>query len=414
MIKAVRPLGLFGGFGIEIEYAIVNSRTLDIEPFADTVLSAMAGPGAEDAYFGACGWSNELVLHVLELKTLAPPGSFAGLLTGLRGEIARAHNILGADRRLMPGAMHPWMDPLRESRLWPGETGEIYRAFNRIFDCRGHGWSNLQSLHLNLPFSDDEEFGRLHAAIRVLLPIIPALAASSPIVDGRVTGALDNRMQFYRTNAQRVPQVAGMIIPERASSAAEYRARILEPLFAAIAPHDPEGILREEWLNARGAIARFQRNAIEIRVIDSQECPSADLAVAWLIIRTLECLCSGADISRAELESWEPEPLRDLFLRGIVEADQCQIGDPRYLALFGHGGPSCTAGELWAHIFSRVSRADWQPEFEAPLVTILSRGPLARRILDDLGANSERERLRGLWSRLCDCLLLDRPFIPCN
>ena len=36
---------------------------------------------------------------------------------------------------------------------------------------------------LNLPFSSDEEFGRLHAAIRLLLPLLPALAASSPLVE---------------------------------------------------------------------------------------------------------------------------------------------------------------------------------------------------------------------------------------
>ena len=36
-------------------------------------------------------------------------------------------------------------------------------------------------------------------------------------------------------------------------------------------------------MNSRGAIARFDRNAIEIRVIDVQECPKADLAIAIFI-----------------------------------------------------------------------------------------------------------------------------------
>ncbi len=93
---------------------------------------------------------------------------------------------LGA--RLMPSAMHPWMDPHREMVLWPHENSSIYEAFNRIFDCRGHGWANLQAVHLNLPFRGDAEFARLHAAIRVLLPLLPALAASSPFIDGRLPG----------------------------------------------------------------------------------------------------------------------------------------------------------------------------------------------------------------------------------
>jgi hypothetical protein len=32
-------------------------------------------------------------------------------------------------------------------------------------------------------------------------------------------------------------------------------------------------VLRHEWVNARGAIARFDRSAIEIRVLDVAECP---------------------------------------------------------------------------------------------------------------------------------------------
>ena len=54
--------------------------------------------------------------------------------------------------------MHPWMDP-RAASLWPHEYGEVYAAYDRIFDCRRHGWANLQSVHLNLPFADEREFG---------------------------------------------------------------------------------------------------------------------------------------------------------------------------------------------------------------------------------------------------------------
>jgi len=39
-------------------------------------------------------------------------------------------------------------------------------------------------------------------------------------------------------------------------------------------------VLQNEWLNSRGAIARFERDTIEIRVLDSQETPAAELAIA--------------------------------------------------------------------------------------------------------------------------------------
>ena len=81
---------------------------------------------------------------------------------------------------LLPTAMHPWMDPHTETLLWPHGNRDIYHTYNRIFNCQGHGWSNLQSVHVNLAFKGDEEFGRLHGAIRLLLPLLPALAITSP------------------------------------------------------------------------------------------------------------------------------------------------------------------------------------------------------------------------------------------
>jgi len=94
-------------------------------------------------------------------------------------------------------------------------------------------------MHINLPFRGDEEFGRLHTAIRALLPIMPALAASTPILDGRFTGFLDARMDQYSKNALRVPSVMGAVVPEPVTTEQEYRERILAPMYRDIAPLDP-------------------------------------------------------------------------------------------------------------------------------------------------------------------------------
>ena len=124
----------------------------------------------------------------------------------------------------MPTAMHPWMDP-NDVELWPHGTRVIYDTFDRIFSCKGHGWANLQSLQINLPFAGDEEFARLHAAIRFLLPILPGLAASSPIIDGERNGILDNRLVVYRSNCARIPSVTGEVVPEPIGSIGEYHER---------------------------------------------------------------------------------------------------------------------------------------------------------------------------------------------
>jgi hypothetical protein len=88
--------------------------------------------------------------------------------------------------------------------------------------------------------------------VRLVLPILPALAASSPVMDGRVTGVLDNRLEVYRTNATRIPRMTGAVIPELLWDGASYRRAILEPLQTEVAALDGEGLLEGEWLNARG------------------------------------------------------------------------------------------------------------------------------------------------------------------
>jgi carboxylate-amine ligase len=396
------PLSLFAGFGVELEYMIVDSRSLSVRPIADELLGAVAGDLSGEVDRGEIGWSNELVAHVVELKVSEAASSLEALPTLFQKNI-REINALLAPRgaRLMPSGMHPWMDPETETRLWPHEFGEVYRAFDRIFGCQGHGWANLQSTHLNLPFANDEEFAKLHAAIRLALPILPALSASSPLVEGQITGLLDNRLEVYRTNSRKIASVAGRIIPEAAFSRAEYETQILEPLYAEIAPHDPGRVLQHEWLNARGAIARFSRNTIEIRVLDVQECPLADLAICAAVVALLRALVGERFASLAQQQAVNVEPLASVFLTTIRQADGAVIYDDDYLKLFGYPGESCTVGELWQHLLAAIPdlTSDSSP-WREPLETIVNEGPLARRILEALPEND----LETVYEDLCRCL----------
>ena len=314
-------------------------------PSPTAFCKAIAGEIVSDVEMGEITWSNELTAHVIELKTTGPARSLAPLPALFQESVRRINSILESEGcRLLPSAMHPWMDPNREMVIWPHDYSIVYEAFNRIFDCRGHGWANLQAVHLNLPFADDAEFARLHAAIRVLLPILPALAASSPIFEGRLSGVLDTRLDVYRNNCRKIPLAAGRVIPEPVFSAADYHGRILEPLWAQIAPHDPEEILQEEWLNSRGAIARFERNTIEIRVLDVQECPQADVAVCALVADVLERLANGHWGDPKLLEAWDTDPLAEMLLSTIRDAEQAVIRDPDYLRLFGIDRPRSAHG----------------------------------------------------------------------
>lgn len=405
---------LFQRFGVELEYMIVDARSLAVLPIADRVLHAVAGQYLSEVDLGRVSWSNELALHVIELKTTDPEASLEGLAEQFQVHVGRVNQLLEPlGGRLMPTAMHPWMDPHREMQLWPHEYSPVYEAFNRIFDCRGHGWANLQSIHLNLPFADDDEFGRLHAAIRVLLPLLPALAASSPAVDGRLTGLLDNRLDVYRQNARRIPRVSGKVIPEPVFSRHAYEQEILQPLYREIAPLDPDGTLQHEWLNARGAIARFDRNTIEIRVLDIQECPQADLAILRLIVDALRALCEERWVPLAELQAFSTDSLHALLLAVIRDAERTPVSDPDYAAALGCStadGEPCTAGDLWRHLHHQLHPPGSLPaETEAVIQTLLERGSLATRISRALEPNPDGA-LTHRYGQLCDCLAAGRMF----
>lgn len=408
-------LAAFKGYGIELEYMIVGSNHLSPFPIADRLLRAATGTDACDVDRGMMGWSNELVLHVIEIKNLRPTADFDSLPGAFQNEVRDINRLLAPlGARLMPTAMHPWMNPRTDTMLWPHDNTGLYRAYGAIFDCRTHGWANLQSMHVNLPFSGDEQFARLHAAIRLVLPILPALAASSSIADGSSTGFADFRMEAYRTNAQSIASIAGLIIPETISTRAEYEQKILAPMYRDIAERDPQGMLQHEWLNSRGAIARFDRNAIEIRVIDTQECPQADLAVAAAAIAMTRMFYDAPPASLAAQQAIPTEALASIFLHCIQDAEQARIDDPAYLELLGYPGPRCTARNLWRHVMQTIQRSGNRlPDvYHSPLQTILEHGPLARRILRAMDGNNAREHLEAVYRKLCDCLQQGRMFLP--
>ena len=346
---------MFEAFGVELEYMIVDRETLDIKPITDELLKSVAGSYVSEIERGEIAWSNELVLHVVELKTNGPARSLDPLPGTFQKHVDEINKRLEAfDARLMPTAMHPWMNPWKEMHLWPHEYNPIYEAYDRIFNCKGHGWANLQSTHINLPFNGDYEFGRLHAAVRLVLPLLPALAASSPIADGGRTGLADFRLQVYRNNAVKIPSITGWMIPERVYTHNDYDKEIFQRMYRDIAPFDPEKTLQDEWLNSRGAIARFDRDAIEIRLLDIQECPSADLAVVNLVVDTVRALTQETWSRFDDQKKKDEKDLNLILIRTMEKAELSEIMDNSYLKLFNIENTKITAGELWHEIAKRL------------------------------------------------------------
>ena len=400
-------LPAFSGYGIELEYMIVDRGTLSVLPIAEKVLQRISETCASGLRRGKLAWSHELVLHLIELKNVEPDNDIDALAAGFQSEIQRINDLLqpmGA--RLMPTAMHPWMNPRIETRIWQHENAEIYAAYDRIFDCNRHGWANLQSMQLNVPFANDHEFARLHAAVRLLLPILPTLAASSPIVESGDADWMDFRMESYLTHQARVPLTMGKVIPDTISSRAAYERDILAPMYREVGALDTQGILQHEWLNVRGAVPRFDRNAIEIRVIDMQECPQADLAIAAATTDILRTLYDEVNAPLPEQQAIETDALVEIMQGCIRSAEEAVITNADYLRLLGFPGRRCNAGELWRHLVGSIPRnqSEQHEHARSPLQVMLDHGPLARRISRAMGPECSKKRLVDVYKKLCDCL----------
>lgn len=388
-------------FGVEMEFMIVDRETLQVLPRADIPLGKdKDGNQLSDVEYDDIGLSNELVSHVLEFKCAHPKSTFDGLGKRFFHEIRRANKKLEKiNAMLLPTAAHPFMDP-SEMQLWPYDCNDIYQTYDRIFNCKGHGWANLQSTHLNLSFDGDDEFGELHAAIRLLLPLIPAIAASSPYLDGKYTGFKDARIEVYRHNQDKVPEIAGLVIPEKAYTYDEYNRQIFDKVKKAIAPYDPEHLLNHFFLNSRGAIARFDRGAIEIRLVDIQECPNADIAIVELEIATLKA------IAGKNLRDFDTERLSALLTATSRDAEDTVIDWPEYLSVFGMSG-KCTAGELWKHIFAMVKN-ELTEVSASTMKKMLDRGTLSSALYRALGDAPSREAFVSEYKKLADSLAHNR------
>lgn len=400
---------LFEVYGVELEYMIADRDTLKVRPIADELIREMTGDYLTDVERGRIAWSNELVAHVIELKTNGPSDSLLGLDGLFYDNIKEINHLLEKhNAMLLPTGAHPMFDPLKETVIWPHEYNEVYSLYNRIFNCKGHGWSNLQSTHINLPFSGNEEFERLHAAIRCVMPLIPALAASTPIIDGKATGFLDTRLEYYRKNQHLIPVIAGKVIPEAVYSHSEYIDQIFTPIKKAIAPFDQDNILDHHFLNSRGAIARFDRGAIEIRIIDIQECPKADIALLDFYVAVIKQLVNEKWAPLKELKPVSTDVLAEFFLDVVRDGRNATVpaGFPSFV--FGLDREGLTAGDLLSHLYDACHEKLLQ-ENASWVKTMLEKGSLSERILQAM-PKTDLENITAAYRELASCLAENRMF----
>ncbi|NPV63079.1 MAG: hypothetical protein HPY61_10725 [Methanotrichaceae archaeon] len=283
--------------GTEHEYSI-NDRNFRPLPISDRIIEKLCGKVEHEVNFAGIKVSKELQKHALELIP-ARPGSLGFLEDNLFQGLTGLYQALGHQYRLLGLGMHPLLT-LDQTTYWDHDEQEYYQTYDRIFDIKQHGWLNIQALQINIPYAGREEMVSVFNRVRSLIPYLVAVTASSPVVEGRLTSYLDNRLVFYRENQRRIPEICHDILPERLESSDDY-VQINRDIYRALRACGAD-ILCREWVNSRGVIVRFTRSCVEIKAIDEQECLHSDMAVAAFLLALLRSDCKLQE-DEAELRS---------------------------------------------------------------------------------------------------------------
>lgn len=406
----------FSVAGMELEYAVVDAD-LNIASRVEDAFRVIAGRHTSDVELGRVAFSNEIADHVFEVKTPLPTRSLAAAEEALVDGVRRFANVLHRefDCRLLPTGMHPWMDP-RQGRLWTRSNRRIYEAYRTLFDVQTHGWVNVHSAHLNLPLGRGAEAVAMHNASALVIPYLPALAASSPMHDGVLQPSADSRMEWIFRHQAKIPESQGDILPEYVTSPADYRQRVLQPMYRALDAYEGTSPLKHDFFNARGAVMKMSRNALEIRVIDTQECVKLDIAVAVFTRAVLRYFTTRILSGRMEL------PPHDILLEDfratIRSGSQARVRAPH----LGDGTARGDEGRMSAkaclrQLLGLAERSVRRDEaVYLPLVArMIESGSLSERIRAKLSPfEGDQQKFvaetRRVYSELAEALIENKPW----
>jgi gamma-glutamyl:cysteine ligase YbdK (ATP-grasp superfamily) len=269
--------------GPEHEFSIVNEQLTPLS-ISDVLIKQISGQIKNSISFPDFVLSKELQKHVIELKAITPFHSPKIFEETMYNAVVTVLDIFEKKNfKLLGLGMHPTLS-LHEAKVLNHEDREVYEAFDTIFGIKQHGWINIQSYQLNVPFQDEAEAIKLYNVLAKILPYIPAISSASPIYESKIGEYVDNRLFFYRINQAKIPSITGEIIPEPIDSfETYYNLTIRKYSRDLLNAKAPDCLINKEWINSRGAIFRFDRNAVEIRIMDEQECIKSDVALSCFI-----------------------------------------------------------------------------------------------------------------------------------
>jgi len=387
--------------GPEHEFSLVN-EDLRVLPIVDRVLKDFHGRIVNFVQMPHFSFGKELQLHVIEVKPNAPFASPIEFEEKMQEAVQTLHEFVNRkyEAHLLGTGMHPLLR-LDETGIWPHRDRQIYEAYSKIFNLKRHGWLNIQSYQLNLPYSNEKTGVLLHNLIANVCPYLPAVSASSPLYEGRFGEDVDNRLRFYKENQMEVPSLTGDIIPEYTVSFKAYREQVIDRYSKELAARGAERLLLgKDWVNSRGTIFRFDRKALEIRIMDEQECIKSDVALSCFIRALLRGLMNG------DTELLSHDVLTGDFNVAVSEGLEAQVRNPL---------GQTVRKVLMSYMRTAVKNATEEENKYLPIVQKrLADGSLSEIIRKKVKAKSQKTELReaivDVYLKLAKSLIDNKPY----
>jgi carboxylate-amine ligase len=272
--------------GIEEEFAILHPETLDLVPRFEQLRAAAEG----DAILCE-GITGELISSEIEIVSSAG----ADLHDALTSQRERRRRLfaLAAAQGVALGATgtHPWADYREQAII----DTEHYRRVEE--GLKYVAWrNNTFSLHVHVGVRDADRAVKVCDRLRSVLPLLLAISANSPWLDGRDTGLQSARTQSFTKSFPRCG------IPDAFGGWAAYREYI-ELLVRTRSIVE----FTQVWWSVR---PHFRFGTVEVRICDAQATAQESEALAALMV---------ACIAQAARDVDEGVPHEDLAPRLIEE-----------------------------------------------------------------------------------------------
>jgi gamma-glutamyl:cysteine ligase YbdK (ATP-grasp superfamily) len=387
--------------GPEHEFSLVDEALKPL-PIADKVIKDYCGKTVNFVEQEGFTFGKELQLHVMELKANSPFKSPQLFEETMQNGVRTLSGFLEKHNAFLLGTgMHPLLK-LNETSVWPHRHKKIYEEYGKIFNLNQHGWLNIQSFHLNLPYAREQEGVLLQNLLASLCAYLPAISASSPIYEGTLGPSVDNRLRFYSVNQREIPSIVGDVVPEHVTSFSQYKREVIGKYSQDLARAGAgKTLLFKEWVNSRGVIFRFDRAALEVRVLDEQECIKSDVALSCFIRAALRGLIANQeelpshDILVNDFNSAVSEGFNGMVLhpKGKIARDVC-----RYLfEIASENADEDEKQYLWL-IRKRIEGGSLSEV-------------IRERVMQKAQKTDFVEAVRSVYSRLIKCLVDNEPFL---